>query len=73
MKYFVFPHCVKIENNSGVTYGIVAMNGVVPAKIVKDVSTEYKTVRKLVKKLNLGHIELVHLDDIIEDFFFENI
>ncbi len=73
MKYVVFPHRVKIDNIKIRTYGIVVINGFVPVRVMKDISTDYKIVRKLAKKLNDGKVEFVHIDDIVEDFFFENI
>ena len=73
MKYVVFPHNVKIENKKVNTYGIVVIRRVIPIRVMKDISTDYKTVCNLAKRLNNGKVELVHIDDIIEDFFFENL
>lgn len=50
MKYVVFPHRVKIENIKVITYGIVVINKFVPVRVMKDISTDYKIVRKLAKK-----------------------
>ena len=73
MKYVVFSHRVVIENDMVKTYGIVVVNKFVPVRVMKDISTNYKTVHKLAKKLNKGKVDLVHIDDVIEDFFFENV
>ena len=73
MNYVVFPHYVKIENKKIKTYGIMVTNQFVPIKVFKDISTDYRAIRKLVKRLNDGKVELVHVDDIIEDFYFDNV
>lgn len=73
MKYIVFPHHVKVENKKIKTYGIIAINKIIPIKVIKDVSTDYEAIRKLVKRLNEAKVELVHVDDIIEDFYFDNV
>ena len=73
MNYVVFPHYVKIENKKIKTYGIMVTNQFVPIKFFKDISTDYRAIRKLVKRLNDGKVELVHVDDIIEDFYFDNV
>lgn len=43
----------------------------IPVKVVKDVSLDVKAVQDLVKRLNENEVELVHLFDVIEDFYFE--
>ena len=73
MKYVVFPHYVKIENIKIKTYGIMVTKLFIPIKVFKDISTDYKAIRNLVKRLNDGKVELVHVDDIIEDFYFDNV
>lgn len=73
MNYVVFPHFVKIENQKIRTYGIIVINKIIPVRVFKDVSTDYKAIRNLVKRLNDGKVELVHVDDIIEDFYFDNV
>ena len=73
MRYVVFPHRVKIEKNTFKTYGIIVVDKFLPVRIMKDISTDYKIICKLVKKLNNGKVEFVHIDDIIEDFIIENV
>ena len=73
MKYVLFRHFTKIENDIIKTHGIVVFNKLVPVRVVKDISTDYEAVRELVSNLNNEKVELVHLDDILEDFLFENV
>lgn len=73
MNYIVVPHHVKIENKKIKTYGIIVINKFIPIKVFKDISTGHKAIRKLVKRLNEAKVELVHVDDIIEDFYFDNV
>ena len=73
MNYIVVPHHVKIENKKVKTYGIIVINKIIPIKVFKDISTDYKAIQNLVKRLNDGKVELIHVDDIIEDFYFDNV
>ena len=73
MNYIVVPHHVKIENKKVKTYGIMVTNLFIPIKVFKDISTDYKVIQNLVKRLNDGKVELIHVDDIIEDFYFDNV
>lgn len=73
MNYVVFPHYVKIENQRIKTYGIIVINKFIPVRVFKDISTDYRAIRELVKRLNDGKVEFVHVDDIIEDFYFDNV
>ncbi len=68
MKYFSFPHLTKIEEKRVKAYGIVVFDNAFYVKFVKDVTTDYNAIKHLVKDLNDYKIELVHLDDVIEDF-----
>ena len=73
MKYIVFPHHVKVENKKIKTYGIIAINKIIPIKVIKDVSTDYEAIRKFVKGLNEDKVELVHLEDMLEDYYYDNV
>ncbi len=68
MKYIMFPHCIKIENRIIKTYGIIAAENLFHKKVIKDISTDKKAIKHLVKDLNEYQVELVHLNDIVEDF-----
>ncbi|MBQ8766982.1 MAG: hypothetical protein IJZ16_09270 [Clostridia bacterium] len=68
MKYVMFPHCVRIENKIIKTYGIAVFQNKSLIRFIKDVSTDRKAVKQLVKDMNEYQIELVHIDDVLEDF-----
>lgn len=68
MKYHLFSHLTKIENRIFKTYGIVAIENLFCKKVIKDISMDRKAIKHLVKDLNDYQVELVHLDDIVEDF-----
>lgn len=69
MKYIMIPHYVQIDSTFIKTYAIVAAKKCIVVKIVKDVSTDKRAVRELVKRLNSGKVELIYLENIIEDFY----
>lgn len=71
MKYIALPHFTRIEKKIVKTYGIVVFRKCIPVKFVKDVYLDGDSVRTLVERLNEFEVELVHLYDIIEDFYFE--
>ncbi len=68
MKYFMFPHLTKIEEKIVKSYGIVGFEKLFYGKIVKDITNDRNAIKHLVKDLNEYQLELVHLDDVIEDF-----
>lgn len=68
VKYVMLPHLIKIEEKTVKTYGIVVFEKPFYAKFVKDVSTDRESVKYLVKDLNDYKVEIVHLDEVIEDF-----
>lgn len=65
----MIPHYIQIDNTYIKTYAIIAIKNCIIVKVVKDVSTDRKAVRDLVKRLNAGRVELIHLENIIEDFY----
>lgn len=71
MKYVAMPHFAKVDNKIVKTCAIVVFKKRIPVKVVKDVSLDVKAVQDLVKRLNENKVELVHLFDVIEDFYFE--
>ncbi len=72
MKYVTIPHLIKIENKIVKTYAIVVFEKCVPVKVVKDVCLDGDAIRTLVDRLNQFEVELIHLYDAIEDFYFEH-
>ena len=71
MKYVAMTHFTMIEKKIVKTCAIVVFKKRIPVKVVKDVSLDVKAVQDLVKRLNENEVELVHLFDVIEDFYFE--
>lgn len=69
MIYRVFSHTVDIDNKAVKTYGISVISGGREQKILFDVSTDLSAVEGLVARLNEGEVELVHLNDILDDFY----
>lgn len=64
----MFPHLIRIEEKTVKTYGIVGFEKLFHGKIVKDITNDRNAIKHLVKDLNEYQVELVHLDDILEDF-----
>lgn len=54
------------------SFGILALkrsnSGWKCCKIVSDVSTDYRSVFILTRCCNNGHLNVIHLSDVIEDF-----
>lgn len=69
MKYIMLPHYIKIDNKCIKTYAIAAIKKCIIVKIAKDVSTDKRAVSELIKRLNTRNVELIHLENIIEDFY----
>ena len=68
MKYVAFLHFARIEKKIVKTYGIAVIENKKCIRIIKDISMDRNAVKRFVKDLNDSQIELVHLDDVIEDF-----
>lgn len=68
--YLKFRHHIKEERRVA-TYGIVAVS-LKTVKVFKDVSTDGAAVKQLVKRLNNGKVETVHIPTILEDFHLTN-
>lgn len=66
--YLRFSHYIKIEKRRVKTYGIAVISANV-LEIRRDVSTDRKALKQLVKRMNEGKAESVHLDSILEDFY----
>lgn len=71
MKYIAFSHYIYVENKRVKTYAIAVLARFILIKVKWDISTNGQAVRELVKRLNKGQVKLIHLDDIIEDFYNE--
>lgn len=69
--YLRFSHYIKIEKRRVKTYGIVVISAK-KIEIHRDVSTDGKALKQIVKRMNEGKVEPVHLDSILEDFYLEN-
>lgn len=63
--------CDRLENEDigqYTSYGIDILKDCKPIRIIKDVSPNKKKLQKLVFLLNKLQPDLLHIDDIIEDF-----
>ena len=69
MTYHIFAHTVDIQEKRVNTYGIYVMSGGKEQKRMFDVSTDFTALKRLVALLNEGNVELVHLNDILDDFY----
>lgn len=69
--YMRFSHYIKIEKRRAKTYGIAVISAK-KIEIRRDVSTDRKAVKELVKRMNEGKAESVHLDSILEDFYLNH-
>ena len=68
MRYFAFPHYVRIEKRVVKTYGIIAYEKHSRLRIVKDIGVDREAIKHLTDDLNKYQVELIHLDYVIEDF-----
>ena len=53
------------------TYGIGAFDARGKKRFISDVDTDIERIRALVSALNAGRAELVHLDEIIENYLYD--
>ncbi|MCH5191556.1 MAG: hypothetical protein J1F23_05260 [Oscillospiraceae bacterium] len=72
MTYRIFAHTTDIQEKRIDTYGISVISDGKEKKRLFDVSTDLKALKKLVARLNAGDVELVHLNDILDDFYTEH-
>lgn len=68
MNYLLCKEKVKIEGHTVFTYGIKAYDNGVMIKHISDVSLNYHAVKNLVSDLNKYKVDIIHLEDVIEDF-----
>ena len=66
--YMKFSHYIKIEKRRVKTYGIAVISAK-KTEIRKDVSTDRKALKQLVRRMNKDKIDIVHLNDILDDFY----
>lgn len=69
--YLKFSHYIRIEERRVKTYGIAVLSAKA-IEIRKDVSTDGKAVKQLVKSLNKCKVDVVHIDSVIEDFYINH-
>lgn len=69
MTYRIFAHTVDIQDKTVNTYGISVIFDGKEQKRLFDVSTDLTALKRLVLRLNEGNVELVHLNDILDDFY----
>ena len=72
MEYKVFKHSVSIDGVHKYSYGIIVTNNDKILDKYYDISLEKQKVQTLVNNLNRYEVELIHVKDIIYDFYAEN-
>ena len=71
--YEPFCHYINIEGKRVKTCGIMVFNDKHNLiRTVCDVSTDYNAVKELTKRLNDGNVDIIHLDDILFDFYCDD-
>ncbi len=72
MKYKLFRECLLDENgNKYTTYGIKAVEKGRTVSKVSDVGCNWISVLRLCRKCNRLKLDIVHLQDVAEDFAAE--
>lgn len=69
--YLRFSHYVKIEKRRVRTYGIAVIFSKA-LEIHRDISTDGKAVKELVRRMNKDKIDLVHFNSILDDFYLNH-
>lgn len=72
MRYSVCKEKVKIEGHTVFTYGVKAYDKGIMIKHISDVSLNYHAVKNLVSDLNEYKVDIIHLEDVIKDFYSDN-
>lgn len=68
MKYDIVSRSMEVNNISTTSYGISVLYNDSLIYQVEDISTDYVAIQNFVIILNEENPELIHLNDIIEDF-----
>ncbi len=69
--YLRFRHYVKIEQRRVRTYGIAVICSKT-LEIHRDISTDRKAIKELVRKMNKNKVELIHFNSILDDFYLNH-
>ena len=71
-KYIVVRNEYICGENTCISYGIAAIeicDGVISVlKSVSDISSDFSTVENLVNLCNVKELDLIHIEDVINDF-----
>ncbi len=72
MEYNVISHSTEVDDISTTLYGISILHNDLLIYLFEDISTDYVAIQNFVIMLNEEKPELVHINDIIEDFCIEH-
>lgn len=72
MKYNIISHSIKVDDISTTLYGISVLQNDLLIYLFEDISADYVAIQKFVIILNEEKPELIHINDIIEDFCIEH-
>ncbi len=71
MVYALISHKSEVDGISLTEYGMAIYKCGILFRIIEDISTNLIATEKLIDILNEEKPELIHLDDIVEDFCLE--
>lgn len=72
MEYNVISHSTEVDDISTTLYGISILHNDLLIYLFEDISTDYVAIQNFVIMLNEEKPELIHINDIIEDFCIEH-
>ena len=68
MVYDIISHCSQVNGAAVTEYGMAIYRRGVLFRVIEDLSTDYGATQKLIDILNEENPDIVHIDDIVEDF-----
>lgn len=71
MEYALISHKAKIDGICMTAYGMAIYKCGILFRMIEDLSTNRKATQEFIDLLNKEKPEMVHIDDIVEDFCLE--
>lgn len=68
MQYRAFSHTVTVEEITDTAYGIIVLENNIEIKRFYDLTFDEREIDRFVSTLNECKVELVHLEDVVDDF-----